>query len=73
MIFIVYWATKLFTFQWQNEKQVYSFFLGPGLDSILPCKSNNRNEIIGKKYGMKNSILFEFNWVSLQIRAYIWP
>ena len=46
------------------------FFLGPGLDSMSPCKSNNRNKIIGKKYEMKNAMLFKFNLVSLQMRAY---
>ena len=46
------------------------FFLGPELDSTLPCKSNNRNKINVKKYEMKSSIFFNFNLVSSQMRAY---
>ena len=37
---------------------------------MSPLKSNNRNKIISKKYEMKNSILFKFNLVSLQMTAY---
>ena len=37
---------------------------------MSPCKSNNRNKIIGKKHETKNSILFKFNLINLQMRAY---
>ena len=45
-------------------------FLGRELDSMSPCKSNNKKKINGKKYEIKISMLFNFNLVSLQTRAY---
>ena len=53
-----------------QQKVSLLFFLGSGLGSMSPCKSSNRNKINVKKYEMKNSILFNFKLVSLQMRAY---
>ena len=40
------WARRLFTFQWQQERENSLLFFGPGLDSTSPLhsKSEKRNK-----------------------------
>ena len=53
----------------RRNKSVLKYY-NQGLGSIFPCKSNNRNKIIGKKHEMKNSMLFiKFSFVILQMGA----
>ena len=41
------WPRRLFTFQWQQERESSIFLFGPGLDSASPlhCKSQKRNKL----------------------------